>query len=499
MEIDEYQMKIKATNNEFILFYLLIQNLIKMRKTFIFMIATLFAMQGWAQCPVPTGLEVVDSTHSSITISWVEENGVDEWLVEYGIGGSYTDTISAGRTLEFDISDLLPETTYNVRIRAICGTDTTAYSLVLFGTTERTPCSPPSQVVEGDYIDYYSAEVVWTPGDNTHMDGSGGIMGWIIEYGEENGNYTDNVFVNVLSYPDTLLGLNPLTTYFLCVKTICAAGDTSVCSTGTVTTIGCYPPTAAAAGGITASSATITWTPGGTESEWSLICTPTGGTPSAPISATSPFQLTGLQAETGYTVCVRAVCGPGDTSACSECTFTTLAGTPPCVTPTNLTVTDSTESTITVKWTRGNAETQWKVTYYVGAASTMDVADDTTYTITGLSRNTTVRVCVKAYCPPNESGQICIETATAYLEGIQDITLSDGVKLYPNPAIDNLTIEMESKFNTIEITNVLGQSIYRANVTDNQTSIDIVGYSTGMYYVKLQGDNGMVTKKFVKR
>jgi hypothetical protein len=58
---------------------------------------------------------------------------------------------------------------------------------------------------------------------------------------------------------------------------------------------------------------------------------------------------------------------------------------------------------------------------------------------------------------------------------------------------------MESRFNSIEITNTLGQVVYRANLTENQTIIDVTGYGAGMYYVKLQGDNGMVTKKFVKK
>jgi len=83
---------------------------------------------------------------------------------------------------------------------------------------------------------------------------------------------------------------------------------------------------------------------------------------------------------------------------------------------------------------------------------------------------------------------------------IADNTLPN-VSIYPNPANSKLTIDnMEGQFNTIEVTNTLGQVIYRASVTGNQaTAVDVTAYSTGMYYVKLQGVNGMVTKKFVKK
>jgi hypothetical protein len=73
------------------------------------------------------------------------------------------------------------------------------------------------------------------------------------------------------------------------------------------------------------------------------------------------------------------------------------------------------------------------------------------------------------------------------------------VKLYPNPASEQLTIEMESRFNTVEVTSTLGQVVYRASLTEKTKVIDVTGYSAGMYYVRLQGDAGTVTKKFVKR
>ncbi|MDR1346547.1 MAG: T9SS type A sorting domain-containing protein, partial [Bacteroidales bacterium] len=110
-------------------------------------------------------------------------------------------------------------------------------------------------------------------------------------------------------------------------------------------------------------------------------------------------------------------------------------------------------------------------------------------------------ICVKAICisgsDTTSSADTCIEVRTTV--GINDISLASGVKLYPNPASDQLTIEMESRFNTVEVINTLGQVVYRADLIDKKKVIDVTDYSAGMYYVKLQGDAGMVTRKFVKK
>jgi len=83
--------------------------------------------------------------------------------------------------------------------------------------------------------------------------------------------------------------------------------------------------------------------------------------------------------------------------------------------------------------------------------------------------------------------------------GIEDAMLTNGVKLYPNPATDEVNIMTTVPFETIEVINAIGQSVYKTTLTQNAITLDVTQYSAGIYYVKLQGDNGMVTKKFVKK
>jgi hypothetical protein len=194
---------------------------------------------------------------------------------------------------------------------------------------------------------------------------------------------------------------------------------------------------------------------------------------------------------------MRAVCSVADTSYYSNvATFTTLQIT--CNAPDNLHQTTVDEHSISITWTPVNGETEWTVSWAIsGSTGNVPVTGSPEYTLTDLLSDTVYQICVRAICSDAvQSPETCIDVRTT---GINDIPLASGVKLYPNPASDQLTIEMESRFNTVEVTSTLGQVVYRASLTDKIKVIDVTGYSAGMYYVRLQGDAGTVTKKFVRK
>lgn len=94
----------------------------------------------------------------------------------------------------------------------------------------------------------------------------------------------------------------------------------------------CPAPTTLAAGTITANTASLNWTAGGSETSWDIECilnsaSPTG-TPTA-TGVTNPYVVTGLSAGTTYQYFVRASCGGGNTSGwVGPFTFTTLFNAP---------------------------------------------------------------------------------------------------------------------------------------------------------------------------
>ena len=130
-----------------------------------------------------------------------------------------------------------------------------------------------------------------------------------------NGNYDTTAML--FGYP--ISGLSPITNYDFYVQAICGVGDTSYWAGPFTfsTPPSCPKPTALAASNITPTSADITWTVGGTESNWNFEYGPVGynqvnGTPVA--VTTNSYSLTGLPATTTYDVYVQADGGSGAVS-----------------------------------------------------------------------------------------------------------------------------------------------------------------------------------------
>ena len=76
--------------------------------------------------------------------------------------------------------------------------------------------------------------------------------------------------------------------------------------------------------------------------------------------------------------------------------------------------------------------------------------------------------------------------------------------IYPNPVKDELTIKnVETAFggsqltiNKVEIVDLSGKTIYQSNNFSNQINVSML--SQGIYFVKIETDKGIVTKKLVK-
>lgn len=81
---------------------------------------------------------------------------------------------------------------------------------------------------------------------------------------------------------------------------------------------------------------------------------------------------------------------------------------------------------------------------------------------------------------------------------VDDYSLSN-IAIYPNPASGNsLTIDVIEDVN-ISVFDILGKQVLANKVSRNDNQIDISQLNTGMYLIRLQTDNGSVTKKFIKR
>ncbi|NCA84493.1 MAG: DUF1566 domain-containing protein [Clostridia bacterium] len=88
--------------------------------------------------------------------------------------------------------------------------------------------------------------------------------------------------------------------------------------------------------------------------------------------------------------------------------------------------------------------------------------------------------------------------------GINDLKLNENnLNIYPSPATDNITVEMgETKASTssLQIVNILGEVIYSESEDfSTRITIDVSEFNPGIYFVILQNEGNVSSRKFIKK
>jgi hypothetical protein len=85
----------------------------------------------------------------------------------------------------------------------------------------------------------------------------------------------------------------------------------------------------------------------------------------------------------------------------------------------------------------------------------------------------------------------CIEVATL---GLNEPTSQSNISIAPNPTSDFITIlQNNSTITEIEIYNIIGKLIYKTNIYQRQTIIDLSNEAKGIYFIKATEENQRVT------
>ena len=267
----------------------------------------------------------------------------------------------------------------------------------------------------------------------------------------------------------------------------------------------CNVPTGLATANVTYNAADVNWTAGGTETAWNVQYK-TGTADWTTVSTNAAtYHLSDLAAETTYQVRVQANCGNGDLSDWTAPVNFTAAAEPsePCYAPTNLDITNITPYTATMTWTAGGTETSWKVGYKLTTASQWQEAtvQQTTFDIEGLTPESTYDVRVKAICAADNESDFITSTFTTDPDAINEVTLAQSISLMPNPADNYIELRINSNVVMKEavVYNAFGQLIQTIQLTDNHARIDLSEMAAGMYFVRVNGEGVMATKKFIRK
>jgi uncharacterized repeat protein (TIGR01451 family) len=92
-----------------------------------------------------------------------------------------------------------------------------------------------------------------------------------------------------------------------------------------------------------------------------------------------------------------------------------------------------------------------------------------------------------------------VENIIGFPAVVATVSKADNIAIYPNPATDELSVKVDNcLYNTITITNTLGQQMMKQEFSTAQTKINVKTLPSGVYYISLRGDSGIKVQQFVK-
>ena len=80
--------------------------------------------------------------------------------------------------------------------------------------------------------------------------------------------------------------------------------------------------------------------------------------------------------------------------------------------------------------------------------------------------------------------------------GIDNPLAGDMTALYPNPATDRVNVTSSQQMQRITVVNYVGQVVYNAELNDDyQITLNTSSFDAGVYVVRIDKENGIVTKR----
>ena len=181
-------------------------------------------------CNMPTGLAAANVTYNAADVNWTAGGTETAWNVQYKTGSADWTTVPVTATT-YHLSGLNAQTTYQVRVQAVCSnTETSDWTAPVSFTTPAAPvdpCNAPTNLQISN-ITQNSATATWTPGGNENA--------WNIQYKLQSASQWQEANVQTTTY--LIEGLTANSTYDVRVKAVCAADNQSDFVSTTFTTTG---------------------------------------------------------------------------------------------------------------------------------------------------------------------------------------------------------------------------------------------------------------------
>ena len=175
-------------------------------------------------CDVANNLSASNATNNSITVSWSASANASSYDLDYRIAGGTWNTINTAST-SYNLSGLISESTYEVKVLTICSFGNSGYSSTISATTS---ANPTCDVVNGLALNNAtnnSLTASWSASTNASS--------YNLDYRATGGAWST---VNTASTSYNLSGLSAATTYEVKVSTVCSFGNSNYSNTVSATT-----------------------------------------------------------------------------------------------------------------------------------------------------------------------------------------------------------------------------------------------------------------------
>lgn len=400
------------------------------------------------------------------------------------------------------------------------------------GTTCAAPATP-------------SAGSITTSGATISWGAVSGATSYNLQYKLTSASTWTTVNTTATSY--ALSGLTSGTAYNAQVQTVCSSGSSSYSSAVTFTTTStssCNAPTGLAAGSITTSGATLSWTAVSGATSYSLQYKLASASTWTTVSTTATsYALSGLASSTAYNAQVGSVCSSGSSAYSSAISFTTATPTGcsdvyesnntsgnAVTIPVNTDIValigsngdndwykfTNTSSTSKIKVTLTNLPGDYDVKLYRGTSTLLGTSQNGGTTSEQIISNTTTvsTYYIKVYGYNGAYSATSCYTLRASLSSTNwreaenaavDVASSNSLlNLYPNPASDKLNVDFLAEHDTqlqVEVMDLTGRVVLTTTqAVPNGPStfgLQLPDLRNGMYLLRITDGKQQLQQRFM--
>ncbi|WP_136480126.1 fibronectin type III domain-containing protein [Cognatitamlana onchidii] len=355
-------------------------------------------------CSNPINPMVTNITGRTADFSWESTDDETNWEIQYGFSGFNVSGATTVFTTDnpYTLTSLLPERSYDVYVRAVCGIGDSSEFIgpITFTTTELCPTPTNFRV---DSATKNSAELSW--------DDVSGDAQWEVEY--KVGYFSPGLGTVETSSTNSLslTGLLPDTTYYAYLRRNCGEEDGISNSTRYIifrTEVACAVPIGFRTTEVTKNTASLEWQDSGNVTEWDIeyhtdYFIPGNGIGTTQTVLQNSLSLEGLASDTWYYVYLRSNCGEDDgySNWTGYLSFKTQVS---CNVPTSFRANEVTKNSATFEWENNSNASEWEVEYNTSyftpgnGIGTTQVALENSLNLEGLVPDTAYYVYLRSYC-----------------------------------------------------------------------------------------------------